>query len=315
MEFTDYYKILGVPADADDKAIKAAYRRLARKYHPDVSAEEDAEEQFKELSEAYEVLHNKDKRAEYDMLRQQSSDGSFKPPPGWQPGGAQSADGDYQGGFSDFFEEVFGQAGHGSRQGYSHQHFARRGEDIELVLAIFLEDAYKGDSREISYEVPQFDEQGRLVRQQRTLRVKIPAGVTEGERIRLKAQGAPGIGDAPAGDLYLQIRFAPHPLYLVEGSTLTVTLPLAPWEAALGCKLPVPTLEGTVNITVPANSQNGRRMRVKGKGLGKGDKRGDLYVVLRVTLPDAASEKERALWQQLAEDSTFDPRKNWGQAG
>ena len=315
MEFKDYYKILGVDPDADDKTIKTAYRRLARKYHPDVSKEEQAEEKFKELAEAYEVLKDTDKRAQYDMLRQQGGAGPFEPPPGWQPGGSGSAGGDFQGGFSDFFEQIFGQAGHGSRQGYSRRHFARRGEDVELALAIFLEDACKGESRTISYEVPGFDEQGALVRQQRTLKVKIPAGVIEGERIRLKGQGAPGIGDAPAGDLYLQIRFAPHPLYLVEGADLTVTVPIAPWEAALGCKLPVPTLEGSINLTIPANSQNGKRMRIKGKGLGRSDNRGDLYVVLRISMPGAAGEKEQALWRQLSEASNYDPRENWGRTG
>jgi curved DNA-binding protein len=313
MEFKDYYKILGVDADADDKSIKAAYRKLARKYHPDVSSEEDAEHKFKEVSEAYEVLRDKEKRAEYDVARQYGGARGFEPPPGWQGGTAGSGSrGDFQGGFSDFFEEVFGQAGHGSRQGYSRQHFTRRGEDIELALAIFLEDAFKGESRTISYEVPSFDDNGRLTREARTLKVKIPAGVTEGERIRLKGQGAPGIGDAPAGDLYLHIRFAPHPLYLVEGSDLTVTVPLAPWEAALGCKLTVPTLEGDISLTVPANSQNGKRMRVRGKGLGKAGARGDLYVVLRVTMPESASQQEQTLWQQLAAASSFDPRRNWG---
>ena len=313
MEFKDYYKILGVDADADDKSIKAAYRKLARKYHPDVSSEEDAEHKFKEVSEAYEVLRDKEKRAEYDVARQYGGARGFEPPPGWQGGAAGSGfQGDFQGGFSDFFEEVFGQAGHGSRQGYSRQHFTRRGEDIELALAIFLEDAFKGESRTISYEVPSFDERGRLTREARTLKVKIPAGVTEGERIRLKGQGAPGIGDAPAGDLYLHIRFAPHPLYLVEGSDLTITVPVAPWEAALGCKLTVPTLEGDISLTVPANSQNGKRMRVRGKGLGRADKRGDLYVVLRVTMPESASQQEKTLWQQLAAAATFDPRRNWG---
>lgn len=315
MEFKDYYKILGVDPDADDKAIKAAYRRLARKYHPDVSAEADAENKFKELSEAYEVLRDSDKRGQYDMLRQSGGAGPFEPPPGWQPGGFEASGGDFQGGFSDFFEQVFGQAGHGSRQGYSRRQFSRRGEDIELTLAIFLEDANSGESRTISYEVPGFDEQGRLVRQQRNLKVKIPAGVIEGERIRLRGQGAPGIGDAPAGDLYLQIRFAPHPLYLVEGSTLTITVPVAPWEVVLGCKLPVPTLDGTINVTVPAGSQNGQRLRVRARGLGKGAGRGDLYVVLRVTMPGAGTEKERALWRQLSETSDFDPRENWGRAG
>jgi len=313
MEFKDYYKILGVDADADDKSIKAAYRKLARKYHPDVSSEENAEHKFKEVSEAYEVLRDKEKRAEYDMARQYGGARGFEPPPGWQDRAAGGGfQGDFQGGFSDFFEEVFGQARHGSRQGYSRQHFTHRGEDIELALAIFLEDAFKGESRTISYEVPSFDEHGRLTREARTLKIKIPPGVTEGERIRLKGQGAPGIGDAPAGDLYLQIRFAPHPLYLVEGSNLTVTVPLAPWEAALGCKLTVPTLEGDISLTVPANSQNGKRMRVRGKGLGRADKRGDLYVVLRVTMPESASPEEQALWRQLAAASRFDPRRNWG---
>ncbi len=158
MEFKDYYKILGVDADADDKSIKAAYRKLARKYHPDVSSEEDAEHKFKEVSEAYEVLRDKEKRAEYDVARQYGGARGFEPPPGWQGGDTGSGfQGDFQGGFSDFFEEVFGQAGHGSRQGYSRQHFTRRGEDIELALAIFLEDAFEGESRTISYEVPSFD--------------------------------------------------------------------------------------------------------------------------------------------------------------
>ena len=314
MEFKDYYKILGVDADADDKAIKAAYRRLARKYHPDVSAEEGAEDKFKELSEAYEVLKDTDKRAQYDLVRQQGGAGPFRPPPGWESSEGGAGGAEFEGGFSDFFDEIFGQARHGSRQGYSRQHFARRGEDVELTLAIFLEDAVRGESRTISYEVPGFDEQGRLLRQQRTLKVKIPAGVIEGERIRLKGQGAPGIGDAPAGDLYLQIRFAPHPLYLVEGADLTVTVPIAPWEAALGCKLPVPTLDGLINLTVPANSQNGKRMRIRGKGLGKDDKRGDLYAVLNVSMPTTAGAKEQALWRQLSEESSFDPRDKWGKS-
>ena len=315
MEFKDYYQVLGVDADANDKAIKAAYRRLARKYHPDVSAEENAEHQFKELSEAYEVLKDKDKRAEYDILRQHGGTGNFEPPPDWQPGGYQSGQGDFQGGFSEFFEQMFGQSGHGSGHGYSRQQFVHRGEDIELALAIFLEDSLKGNSQTISYEVPSFDEQGRLLRQKRTLKVKIPAGVIEGERIRLKGQGAPGIGDAPDGDLYLQIRFAPHPMYVVEGASLTMTVPLAPWEAALGCKMQLPTLEGAINVTVPANSQNGKRMRIKGKGLGKEGQRGDLYAVLHIVMPGAANEKAQALWRQLSEESNFSPRDNWGKTG
>lgn len=314
MEFKDYYQILGVDPGADGKAIKAAYRKLARKYHPDVSAEENAEERFKELSEAYEVLKDKDKRAEYDNLRQYGGPQGFEPPPGWHAhaGDFDSGGDHYQGGFSEFFEQIFGQAGHGSRQGFSRQQFVHRGEDIELTLAVFLEDGYRGDSRTISYEVPSFDEQGHLHRQIKTLKVKIPAGVIEGERIRLKGQGAPGLGNAPAGDLYLQIRFAEHPDYIVEGKTLSLTLPVAPWEAALGCRLEVPTLDGGIHLTIPPNSQNGKRLRLKGKGLGKADNRGDLYVVLRVTMPESASEEEKALWQQLKDKSNFNPRKKWG---
>ncbi|MEM8562877.1 MAG: DnaJ C-terminal domain-containing protein [Pseudomonadota bacterium] len=313
MEFKDYYQILGVDEQADQAAIKTAYRKLARKYHPDVSNEADAEDKFKEVSEAYEVLRDEAKRAEYDTLRLHGASGEFKPPPGWQAAGSRSDDREFQGGFSDFFEEVFGQAGHQSRQGFSSRQFARRGEDVEMPIALFLEDAYKGESRTISFDVPVFNQQGQLVYERRTLNVKIPAGVTEGERIRLKGQGAPGIGDAPDGDLYLQIQFAPHPLYLVEGTDLSVTVPVAPWEAALGCKLQVPTLESNIHVTVPADSQNGQRLRIKGKGLGKNDKRGDLYVILRVTLPGKASDREAKLWRELAEASSFDARENWGQ--
>ena len=314
MDFKDYYQLLGVEPDADDKTIKAAYRKLARKYHPDVSSHEQAEDKFKEVSEAYEVLKDKDKRAQFDAVRQYGGEQGFEPPPGWHGGGPEAGSGDYQGGFSEFFEQVFGQAGHGSRQGHSRQHFAQRGEDIELTLAVFLEDVYNGESRTITYEVPGFDEQGQFHRQQKTLKVKIPVGATEGERIRLKGQGAPGIGKAPAGDLYLQLRIAEHPLYIVEGRNLSLTLPVAPWEAALGCKLEVPTLDGRINMTVPANSQNGKRLRVKGRGLGRAESRGDLYVVVRITMPTEASAEEQALWQQLADNSTFKPRQDWGQA-
>lgn len=312
MDFKDYYQLLGVTEDADTKAIKTAYRKLARKYHPDLSEETDAEERFKEVAEAYEVLKDKEKRAEYDKIKQYGGADGFEPPPGWQHGGFQSSGGDYQGGFSEFFEDIFGQAQHNSRQGYSRQHFARRGEDIEMGLPVFLEEAHRGETRTISFRVPQFDDNRQLTYQDKTLKVKIPAGVIDGERIRLKGQGAPGIGDAPAGDLYLQIQFAEHPLYSVQGATLTMTVPITPWEAMLGTRLEIPTLDGKVNLAVPANSQNGARLRLKGKGLGRDGKQGDLYVVLGVTLPPTASDKERQLWQQLSEASDFDPRENWG---
>lgn len=308
MEFKDYYEILGVDPDADQKTLKSAYRKLARKYHPDVSAETDAEERFKELSEAYEVLKDDEKRAQYDTLRQHGGARGFEPPPGYESG---AAGGDYQGGFSEFFEEIFGQAAHGSGQGFSRQHFSQRGDDIELSLALFLEDVYRGETRTISYQVPVFDQRGHLSREQKTLKVKIPAGTTDGERIRLKGQGAPGMGDAPAGDLFLHIAIADHPLYVVDGVDLSITVPVSPWEAAIGCKLQVPTLDGRINLSVPANSQNGKRFRVQARGLGKSESRGDLYVVLRISMPETSSEEETELWQKLAAESKFDPRENW----
>ena len=312
MEFKDYYKILGVDADASQKEIKSAYRKLARKYHPDVSEESDAEDQFKGVVEAYEVLSDQDKRAEYDTLRQYGGE-RFEPPPGWQSAAAGASGGEYEGGFSDFFENIFGQAGHSSRQGFSRQQFAQRGEDIEMGLSIFLEEAYRGETRTITYRVPSFDEQGQFSRQTKTLNVKIPAGVTSGERIRLQGQGAPGIGEAPAGDLYLEIRIADHPLYEEEGANLSLTLPISPWEAALGCKVTVPTLDGKINLSVPVSSQNGVRLRVKGKGLGREGKRGDLFVVLAISMPQRMDSEESALWQQLSEKSSYNPRENWGE--
>ncbi len=312
MEFKNYYEILGVADDADDKTIKTAYRKLARKYHPDLNDEKDAEERFKEVAEAYEVLKDKDKRAEFDTLKQYGGAGGFEPPPGWQGGSHQSASGDFQGGFSEFFEDIFGQTQHGSHQGYSRQQFVQRGEDIELGLAVFLEEAHRGETRTISFRVPHFDENHHLSHQDKTLKVKIPAGVIDGERIRLKGQGAPGFGDAPAGDLYLHVQFAEHPLYAVDGATLTLTVPVSPWEAALGTKLEIPTIDGKVSLSIPANSQNGKRLRLKGKGLGRDGKQGDLFVVLNVTLPDTASNEETELWRKLDEASKFDPRENWG---
>lgn len=310
MEFKDYYEVLGVVPEADAKTIKSAYRKLAREYHPDVSEREGAEDRFKEISEAYEVLKDAGKRAEYDQLREYGGDGGFQPPPGWQAGPQQSDSGEFQGGFSDFFESAFGQSGHSSRQGFSRQHFSERGEDIEFRLAVFLEEALHGEARTIQYEVPFFTDQGNLARQSKTLKVKIPPGVTDGERIRLKGQGAPGIGDAPSGDLYLNIQLAEHPLYAVEGANLSITVPLAPWEAALGATVTVPTLDGAIRLSIPAHSQTGRKLKIRGKGLGREDNQGDLYAILSVIMPEADEDCDE-LWRQLGERSTFEPRRQW----
>ncbi|CAD5107021.1 curved DNA-binding protein [Zestomonas carbonaria] len=310
MEFKDYYAALGVAPDADEKAIKTAYRRLARKYHPDVSKEADAEDKFKEVAEAYEVLGDAQKRAEYDELRRYGGrqGQSFEPPPGWHSaaGGFDDPHGRHED-FSDFFESLFGAA---RSRGQPRSH---RGRDLEVELPIFLEESQSGEAKQVSFSLPQFDAAGRRIGDaQKTLNVKIPRGVVDGERIRLKGQGGPGINGGAAGDLYLVIRLVPHPLFDVDGRDLIVTVPVAPWEAALGAKVEVPTLGGRIHLSIPANSQTGQRLRIKGKGLAdKQDGHGDLYALLKVVMPPRSDEDARELWRQLADRAGFDPRSTW----
>lgn len=312
MDFKDYYKILGVEPTADDKTIKAAYRKLARKYHPDVSKERDAEEKFKEANEAYEALGNAEKRAEYDELRKYGQHGRpFQGPPGWENRG--TAGGFENGDFSDFFSSIFG-ARNGSPFGRGQQQNAgRRGQDVELELAVFLEETLNKESKQISFQVPQHNGHGqRTGFTTKTLNVKIPAGVSDGERIRLKGQGAPGAGGGANGDLFLTIRMAPHPLFDVEGHDLIITVPLAPWEAALGTKVAVPTLTGKINLTIRPDSQSGQRLRVKGMGLAnKQGERGDLYAQLKVVMPTQSDDATRELWTKLSEKAAFNPRTQW----
>ncbi len=312
MDFKDYYKVLGLEPGADDKAVKAAYRKLARKYHPDVSKEKDAENQFKDVAEAYEVLKSAEKRAEYDELRKYAQQGRpFEPPPGWQPrGNAGFADEMGGGDYSDFFESLFGAAGRSQGPGRKS---ARRGQDVEMELPILLEETLADEAKKIAFQLPQYSADGQpLAAISKTLNVKIPAGVSDGERIRLKGQGAPGLGGAANGDLYLIIRLVPHPLFDVEAHNLILTVPLAPWEAALGSKVTVPTLDGKIHLSIPANSQSGQRLRIKGKGLmNKLGERGDLYALFKIVIPAQADEPTRALWAQLAEQAAFDPRAEW----
>ncbi|MEE1869467.1 curved DNA-binding protein [Pseudomonas auratipiscis] len=313
MDFKDYYKILGVEPTADDKAIKTAYRKLARKYHPDVSKERDAEEKFKEANEAYEALSNPEKRAEYDELRKYGQHGRpFQGPPGWE----NRSSGGFEGGdFSDFFSSIFGaRGGNGNPFGRGQQRSAgRRGQDVEMELAIFLEETLSGESKQISFQVPQYNANGqRTGFTTKTLNVKIPAGVTDGEKIRLKGQGASGIGGGANGDLFLTVRMAPHPLFDVEGHDLIITVPLAPWEAALGTKVAVPTLTGKINLTIRPDSQSGQRLRVKGMGLAnKQGERGDLYAQLKVVMPSQSDDATRELWSKLAQKAAFNPRTQW----
>lgn len=313
MDFKDYYKVLGLEPGADDKAVKAAYRKLARKYHPDVSKEKDAENQFKDVAEAYEVLKSAEKRAEYDELRKYAQQGRpFEPPPGWQPRGNGGFADEMGGGrdYSDFFESLFGAAGRSQGPGRKS---ARRGQDVEMELPILLEETLADEAKKIAFQLPQYSADGQpLAAISKTLNVKIPTGVSDGERIRLKGQGAPGLGGAANGDLYLIIRLVPHPLFDVEAHNLILTVPLAPWEAALGSKVTVPTLDGKIHLSIPANSQSGQRLRIKGKGLmNKLGERGDLYALFKIVIPAQADEPTRALWAQLAEQAAFDPRAEW----
>ncbi len=316
MEFKDYYKILGVDPDADKKTIKNAYRKLARKYHPDVSDHHDAENQFKEVAEAYEVLKDDAKRAEYDEIRQYGgSQQGFHPPPGWEPSESWGDSGrHFQGDFSDFFSSIFGTGSDSRASDFGQRRtYSQRGQDIETEMPIFLEDTLSEESKTISYSLPQYNEHGHVTEVSKTLKVKIPPGVTDGELIRLKGQGSPGVGDGGSGDLYLRIRLVPHPLFDVEGHNLIITLPLAPWEAALGAKVTLPTLSGKINLTIPANSQSGQRLRVKGKGLPGKQVQGDLYAVLKVVMPKS-NDSLKEQWQQLAEQAPFDPRAEWSEA-
>ena len=311
MKFTDYYQVLGVERDATVAEIKTAYRKLARKYHPDVSKEVGSEEKFKEASEAYEVLKDTEKRAAYDQLGSQWKSGQdFHPPPEWDAG-FEFSEGFQAGGagYSDFFESIFGHTHPGFRD--SRTGFDVRGQDHHARIFIDLEDAFIGATREISLRTPQVDSEGRVTTHDRNLKVKIPKGVHEGQHIRLAGQGMPGVGHASGGDLYLEIAFHTHDLYDVEGRDVYLELPVAPWEAALGAKLNLPTPAGQVSLNIPEGSQSGRKMRLKGRGI-PGDRAGDMYVILRIVLPKASNESDKALYRQMQTQMDFNPRAGTG---
>ena len=322
MEYKDYYKILGVAREATGDEVKRAYRKLARKYHPDVSKEADAEARFKEVNEAYEVLRDTKKREAYDRLGSSWKSGQeFKPPPGWGSeggfdfgragfgeGGARS--------FSDFFETLFGGAAAGgagrARRGAGGWGGAVRvrGSDERARIAVTLEEAFRGSTRTLQLQVADPGLGGRGARS-RSLKVKIPAGVVQGQQIRLGGQGGPGLGGGENGDLYLEVDILPHRLFRVEGRDVSLNLPVAPWEAALGARVPVPTLDGKVDLLLPAGSQTGRKLRLKGRGL-PGDPPGDQYVVLQIVVPPADSEAVRAFYERMAREIPFDPRAGMG---
>jgi curved DNA-binding protein len=317
MDFKDYYTIMGVERTASQDEIKRAYRKLARKYHPDVSKESDAEARFKEVGEAYEVLKDPEKRAAYDQLGKNYKAGQdFNPPPNWDAGfefsGGGFTDGDASA-YSDFFESLFGRgfgrAQAGSRRQSSGYH--AHGEDHHAKVLIDLEDAYTGATRSIALSTPEVDGHGHVITKQRTLNVKIPKGVKQGQRIRLAGQGSPGIGSGQAGDLYLEIEFKPHSIYRIEGHDVYVDLPVTPWEAALGASIKVPTPDGKVDMKIPAGTVSGRKMRLKARGI-PGKPPGDLYVVPQITLPPADSEAAKELYRKMEQQLAYNPRKKLG---
>jgi curved DNA-binding protein len=316
MEYKDYYEIMGVERDATQDEIKRAYRKLARKYHPDVSKEADAEQMFKQVGEAYEVLKDPEKRVAYDQLGKAGAAGApgegFTPPPNWDAGFEFSGGGFTEGdsaAYSDFFESLFGQ---GARQEQGRQRSYRmRGEDHHAKVLIDLEDAYNGATRTITLQAPELDAQGHVHTRDRTLNVKIPKGIRQGQKIRLNGQGSPGVGDGPAGDLYLEIEFKAHPHYRVDGRDLYLDLPVAPWEAALGATVKTPTPSGVIDLKIPAGSASGRKMRLKGRGI-PGKEPGDIYVLLRITLPPADDDKAKALYKKMQQELPFNPRAGLG---
>jgi len=324
VKFRDYYEVLGVPRTATQEEIQRSYRKLARKYHPDVNKAKDAEDKFKEINEAYEVLKDPEKRQKYDQLGPNWKAGQeFRPPPGWDvhfdfgPGGAGQSEFQWggTGGFSDFFEALFG----GQRFGDAYRAsggrpgqgpvWAQAGSDQEAILKISLEKAFRGVTESITLQMQSVTPEGQLSVQEKNYEVKIPAGILSGKKIRLTGQGGPGAGGGPRGDLYLKVEIDPHPVYRVNGRDLTMDLPVAPWEAVLGAEVRLMTLSGEITLKVPPATQSGQKLRLRGKGMPnpKGDP-GDLYALVSIVVPKELSGQERELFEKLQEVSTFRPR-------
>ncbi len=313
MEFKDYYDTLGLARDVTQDEIKRAYRKLARKYHPDVSKEDDAEQKFKALGEAYEVLKDPEKRAAYDQLGANWQGGQdFNAPPDWDAGFEFSGGGFTQGGgesYSDFFESLFGQSFRDAgRQHHSH---SQQGGDRHARVVIELEDSLNGATRKITFHVPEVDPQGHVHARERVLNIKIPKGIAPGQSIRLAGQGDPSVEGGKAGDLYLDVEFKKHPLYRLDGGDISIDLPIAPWEAVLGATVKIPTPSGPVDVKIPAGSAHGKKLRFKDKGL-PGKIPGHFYVVLQVVLPPADSPEAEKSYQNMARDLAFDPRAELG---
>jgi curved DNA-binding protein len=324
MKFRDYYQVLEVERNASQDEIKRAYRKLARKYHPDVSKEADAEARFKEVGEAYEVLKDAEKRTAYDQFGQDWKAGQdFKPPPGWDAGYEFSGPGGGASDFSDFFESLFGAGRMGgfSRGSFSEGSFSpgsfsqgprrTKGQDHHARIMISLADAYTGDTRTLTLQAPEVSAHGHVSTRKRSIKVRIPKGVTEGQRIRLAGQGSAGTAGGPAGNLYLEVRFEPHAFFSAEGRNILLNLPVTPWEVALGATVQVPTLGGPVELKIPAGSQSGNKLRLKKRGL-PGHPAGDQIVTLRLETPTADTDEKRALYERMRDELPMNPRRNLG---
>jgi curved DNA-binding protein len=337
VKYQDYYETLGVPRDASQEQIHAAYRKLARKYHPDINKSSDAEDRFKHIGEAYEVLRDPEKRKRYDALGENWKAGQdFTPPPGWEffdfGTGSRSRSGARSGGdgygfrifdgfgdspfsgFSDFFETLFGGGmggfGGGAAAGRGRTRAQTlRGQDQEAEITIPLEEAYRGTKRSVTLESMDTGS-GRPTGEAKTLEIKIPPGTTDGQRLRLRGQGGPGSGDGTPGDLYLRVRIAPHGVFRLNGSDLELDAPVAPWEAALGAHIEVPIIGGKASVKLQPGTQSGQRLRLRGKGFPKkSGGHGDLYVRIRIEVPKHLSARERQLFEELSKTSDFDPRR------
>jgi curved DNA-binding protein len=302
VNYKDYYKIMAVDKTATQDEIKTSYRKLARKFHPDVSKEKDAETRFKDINEAYEVLRDKEKRAAYDQLGSnwKAGQSGFTPPPSWQDqyqqgGGNFNAGG--QGDFSDFFESLFG-GGFGGPQQATRGRRSMQGQDSNAKILIDLQDAYSGATRNFTLQDQVIDQQGRTQTKDRTLKVSIPKGIKPGQKIRLKKQGQAGVGGAPNGDLYLEVGFNPDPLYVIDGADITTELSISPWQAALGEKVKVPTPTGHIDLSLPKLISSGSKMRLKGRGLPC-KVAGDFFVKLKIVFPKSLSAEEEALYQSM----------------
>ncbi len=307
MKYKDYYSALGITRTASQAEIKAAYRKLARKYHPDVSKERNAEERFKDIAEAYQTLKDPEKRAAYDQLGKQQPGENFKPPPAWQQrySDTQFSFDDID--LADLFAGFRGARSHSPRSPMA-------GQDYEAVVHLRIEEAYGGAQVNVDLSMPEYDAQGVMHRVPQVFNARIPKGVTDGQRLRVPGKGGPGINGGRAGDLYLTIALHPHPLFRVSGHDLYLDLPLAPWEAVLGTSIEVPTPAGQVLLKIPAGTRAGQQLRLPKRGLPKPHSgAGDLYAIVQIVVPSETTEQDRSLFQQLADASRFNPRGHFNQ--